>query len=392
MESEKPDQRLETAEGRELSSQLGAPPELEEAIGMLLTLGVSAEAISEAYARGSVEDAIFDPVLDPARGRRTVSASEIEAQGGLAAAETRLIALNFGLPAPEADEPYFTPEEAGALQRIGELREIWPPDVYLRVARVYGQALARIAEVEMDAFRHDVEPKLRAASGGSLPALPAIHAAFSQLLPLADPLILGVHRRRIELETAQAAVREAERHSASGVLPGAVNVTLAFCDLKDFTAYAETRGDAVAVAAIEQFASAVADELGEHGSVVKALGDGYMLTFPTPGEAVGACLRIVERMHDEDSALGVHASVHHGVALYRDGDYFGRTVNLAARLLGLAGRDEIVAGEAVVSATRGEFGWSPGGRHRLRGVSEPVEISRLRIAAGPAEGERRARP
>ena len=376
MESEKPDQGSGAAEGRELSLKLGAPSELEEAIGMLLGLGVSAQAISESYARGNIEDAIFDPVLDPARERRTVSAFEIEAQGGLSTAETQLIALNFGLRAPEGDEPYFTPEEAKALKRIGELREIWPPDVYLRVARVYGQALARVAEVEMDAFRHDVEPQLRAASGGSLPALPAIHEAFGQLLPLADPLILGVHRRRIELETAQAAVREAERHTVSGVLPGAVNVTLAFCDLKDFTAYAETRGDAVAFAAIEHFASAVASELGEHGYVVKALGDGYMLSFPTPGEAVGACLRMIERMHD-DSALGVHASVHHGVALYRDGDYFGRTVNLAARLLGLAEKDELVAGEAVVSATQGGFDWKPGGRHRLRGVSEPVEISRL---------------
>ena len=173
-----------------------------------------------------------------------------------------------------------------------------------------------------------------------------------------------------------SAVREAERHTVSGVLPGAVNVTLAFCDLKDFTAYAETRGDAVAFAAIEHFASAVASELGEHGYVVKALGDGYMLSFPTPGEAVGACLRMIERMHD-DSALGVHASVHHGVALYRDGDYFGRTVNLAARLLGLAEKDELVAGKAVVSATQGGFDWKPGGLHRLRGVSEPVEISRL---------------
>ncbi len=148
----------------------------------------------------------------------------------------------------------------------------------------------------------------------------------------------------------------------------------------------------MAVAAIEQFATTVASELGEHGYVVKALGDGYMLSFPNPGEAVAACLRMIERMHGDDSALGVHASVHHGVALYRDGDYFGRTVNLAARLLGLAGKDELVAGEAVVSATQGEFDWKPGGRHRLRGVSEPVEISRLRIAAGPATGEGSAAP
>jgi adenylate cyclase len=360
----------------ELSRELGATPEIEEAIGMLLGLGVSEAAIREAFARGRVEDAIFDPVLDPARERRTISAAEIEADGGLTVAESQLIALSFGLRAPEPDEPYFAEEEAAALRRIGELRDIWPPEVYLRVARVYGEALARLAEAEFNAFRHEVEPKLRAASGGSLRALPAIHEAFSQLLPLTDPLILGVHRRRIELETAQAAVREAERHTESGVLPGAVDVTLVFCDIKDFTAYAEARGDAAAVAAIERFAAIVSSELGEGGRVVKAMGDGYMLSFPDPGAGVRACLSVIERMREED-APGVHASVHRGVALYRDGDYFGRTVNLAARLLGLAGGDEVVASEAVVAATRDAFGWVSGGARRLRGVGEPVEVYRL---------------
>ena len=379
MDSGTPAHESEGADAESLSRELGATAEIEEAIEMLLGVGVSEAAIREAFARGRVEDAIFDPVLDPARERRTVSPLDIEERGGLSTPESRLMALSFGLRAPEPDEPYFTEEEAGALKRIGELREIWPPEVYLRVARVYGEVLARLAETEFNAFRHEVEPKLRAASGGSLRALPAIHEAFSQLLPLTDPLILGVHRRRIELEIAQAAVREAERHSESGVLPGAVDVTLAFCDIKDFTAYAEAHGDAAAVAAIEQFASAVASELGEHGRVVKALGDGYMLSFPDPGEGVGACLQVIARMREE-GALGVHASVHRGVALYRDGDYFGRTVNLAARLLALAGNDELVASDAVVATTGEAFDWEPAGRHRIRGVTEPVEICRLTAA------------
>jgi len=388
MEAGERDHEPEPVDARALSRELGATPELEEAIGMMLGLGVSATAISEAFRRGRIEDAIFEPVLDPAREKRTVSAAEIESQGGLSTAETQLMALSFGLPAPEPNEPYFTPEEGDALRRIGELREIWPPEVYLRVARVYGEALAQLAEVEFDAFRHEVEPKLRAASGGSLAALPAIHQAFSQLLPLTDPLILGVHRRRIELETAQAAVREAERHSESGVLPGAVDVTLAFCDLKNFTAFAEAHGDAAAVEAIEQFAATVTAELGEHGYVVKALGDGYMLSFPAPEEAVGACLRVIARMRDEH-ALGVHASVHTGVALHRDGDYFGRTVNLAARLLALAGADELVASEDVARATGERFDWKPGGSHRLRGVGEPVAVSRLTMPDGPGTPPRR---
>ncbi len=264
------------------------------------------------------------------------------------------------------------------LQRFGELREIWPPEVYLPVVRVYGQALAHIAQTEIHVFRLYVEPRLRDASGGVLPALPAVHEAFGQLSPLADPMLLGVHRRRVEHELAQAAVREAERRTEEGVLPGAVEVTLVFCDLKDFTAYADAQGDEAAVEAIERFAIIVTAELGEKGHVLKALGDGYMLTYPEPAAAVSACTRIFERMRG-DIAPGVHASVHHGVALYREGDYFGTVVNLAARLLDLAGRNQLVASEAVARATERLFDWEPLGSHHVRGMSEPVEAYGLAI-------------
>lgn len=378
MPPEGEDDRVVGVDGQALAREIGAAPKLESMIGELLKLGVSPEAIRSAHERGRVEDAIFDAVLDPAESERTVSPSQIEADGGLRVAETQLIALAFGLRAPEPDEPYFTPEEATVLQRFGELREIWPPEVYLQVVRVYGQALAHIAQTEIHVFRLYVEPRLRDASGGVLPALPAVHEAFGQLLPLADPMLLGVHRRRVEHELAQAAVREAERRTEEGVLPGAVEVTLVFCDLKDFTAYADAQGDEAAVEAIERFAIIVTAELGEKGHVLKALGDGYMLTYPEPAAAVSACTRIIERMRG-DIAPGVHASVHHGVALYREGDYFGRVVNLAARLLDLAGRNQLVASEAVARATERLFDWEPLGSHHVRGISEPVEAYGLAI-------------
>lgn len=378
-----PDQEPGSASREALIRELGVPDELGEVIGTLLELGVTPDAIRRAHATGRLEDAIFEPVLGPVRAERTVSPSEIEADGGLQVAETQLMALNFGLPAPEPDEPFFTPEEAWALKRVGQLRELWPPEVYLQIARVYGQALARVAEAEVHAFRNRVEARLKAESGGTLGALPAVHEAFGELLPLADPLLLGVHRRRVEHEIAQAAVREAERQSPAGVLPGAVEVTLAFCDLKDFTAYAETHGDAAAVEVIEGLATVITSQLGEHGHVVKALGDGYMLSFREPADAVSACLGVIERMRSMDT-LGIHASVHHGVALVREGDYFGRTVNLAARLLGVAGQNELVATATVARATEGLADWTHGGSQRVRGVSDPVDIYRTSPPSGPA--------
>ncbi len=358
-----------------LAREIGAPREAVGVIQTLQELGVSAQAIRRAHERGRIEDAIFDAVLDPERGERTVSATQIEADGGLCVDETRLIWLSFGMRAPEPQEPFFTPAEAEVLKRLAALREIWPPHVYMQLARVYSQALAHIAQTEVNLFRLYVEPMLRTAGGGEPEGLHAVHEAFKELLPLADPMLLGVHRRRVEHELTQAAVREAELRTPAGILPGAIEVTFLFCDLKDFSAYADAHGDAAAADLIERLAVAVT-ERGEHGNVVKALGDGFMLCYPEPGAAVADCVGIIERMRG-GGAPGVHASVHHGVVLYREGDYFGQAVNLAARLLGLAGRDELLASEAVVQATEGHFDWEPRGSHSIRGFGEPVPVYRL---------------
>jgi adenylate cyclase len=339
-----------------------------------------------AMSSGSADDrvaaeaaALFDAVLDPARGERTISPAQIEADGGLTVDETRLVVLNFGLPAPEPHQAYFTAAEADVLVRFGLLREIWPPELYLQIVRVYGQALAHIARTEVNLFRLYVEPNLRSASGGPVRAREAVQQAFGELLPLADPMLLGVHRRRVEHEVAQAVVREAESRTPEGVLPGAIEVTFLFCDLKDFSGYAETHGDVAAVDLVKRLTVVVTGELGHHGHVVKALGDGFMLSYPEPGEAVSACVRIIEQMRG-GGAPGVHAGVHHGVVLYREGDYFGSAVNLAARLLGLAGRDELLASEAIVRATAGRFDWESRGSQDIRGFGEPVCVYRLRSA------------
>ena len=325
--------------------------------------------------------AIFDSVLDPERGKRTISPVQIEADGGLTVDETRLVVLNFGLPAPDPQEAYFTAAEADVLVHFGRLREIWPPEVYLQIVRVYGQALAHIARTEVNLFRLHVERKLRSASAGPVDdAEQTVQKAFGELLPLADPMLLGVHRRRVEHEVTQAVVREAEIRTAEGVLPGAIEVTFLFCDLKDFSGYAEAKGDAAAVDLVERLAVVVTGELGQHGHVVKALGDGFMLSYPEPVEAVACCVRIIEQMRGGGSP-GVHAGVHHGVVLYREGDYFGGAVNLAARLLGLAGRDELLASEAVVRATASRFDWESRGGQDIRGFSEPVGVYRLRSAS-----------
>jgi adenylate cyclase len=73
----------------------------------------------------------------------------------------------------------------------------------------------------------------------------------------------------------------------------------------------------------------------------------------------------------------VHASAHRGLAIAREGDYFGRVVNLAARLLTIAAGDELIATREVVDVCPANHEWRPAGDVHVRGVAEPVETFSL---------------
>lgn len=324
------------------------------------------------------ERAVFDSVLMRELAERTVSAREIEERGGMSIAEIRLMIESFGLPVPDPEQPAFTPEEAEVFMRLKELEDIWPPDVAVQAGRVYGRLLARIAQTELQLFRVYVVPRLRAEGRDGDETLAAARDAFEALLPLADPLIKGVHRRWLEHELAQEAATSAE---VDGELPGAVDVTFLFCDLKDFTAFADSEGDTAAVTAIDRFAENVIKHRGQEFRFMKALGDGFMLAYSDPCAGVRAGARIIRSMRLPRMPR-VHASAHRGVAIVREGDYFGGAVNLAARLLNAADRDELIATTSVVDSCGDQFTWEAAGRKRVRGVAELVDTHQLLIGEG----------
>ena len=320
-----------------------------------------------------LQDSVFEPVLRPERLRRTVSPRAIEERGGLGAAEIVAMVRAFGLSIAGPDEPWFTEEEARVYVELAHLGSIWPHEAQEQVSRVYGQALATIARAEVQSFLRQVSLEL--GSDRSEASLRTLRDGMEELLPLADPIIAGVHRRWIEHELAQATIYAAEEVEGRAVELGATEVTLLFVDIKGFTSYVDTAGDTAGVAAIEEFDRVVAEERGETGALIKALGDGFMLAYPTPADAVGAAQRMISRMPRDLPAL--HASVHSGLALYRSGDYFGRAVNLAARLLSLSGTGELLATGVVVVATDDQFAWEPHVTTHIRGFRDPVEIFRL---------------
>ena len=364
------------ARAREVAREIGSSPDDVETVAALLELGVSTDAMHRALARGRLEDAIFDAVLDPEREQRTLSPAEIEARGGLEVDEIRLLMQTAGLPPPDPDEPSFTEDEAKIFQEIRKMREVWTPELGLQVSRVAGRSLARIAHTQVQLFRLHVEPRLKAQSEDTLSSLSDVHWAFERLLPLAAPYLMALHRRLFEKELTEIAVREAEARSGGEALPGATEVAVLFCDLKDFTAFAEREGEEAAIEAIESLAQIVTEECGSDGRVVKGLGDGYMLCFTETSRAVHTGWRVIERRRDADGP-GIHASLHHGVAVAHDGDYFGTVVNVAARILAAARRDELMATEVVAEATSPDFEWEHAGGSYIRGVPDTIDLYKL---------------
>jgi adenylate cyclase len=113
--------------------------------------------------------------------------------------------------------------------------------------------------------------------------------------------------------------------------------TFLFADIAGFTALTEAHGDEEAATLVADFCDSVKAELpatgGEH---IKTIGDALMLRIRAPHQAIPLALNITHELMHGHGAPGVRVGLHHGPAVERDGDYFGATVNLAARVSGVA--------------------------------------------------------
>src|SRR5918994_2112555 len=165
-------------------------------------------------------------------------------------------------------------------------------------------------------------------------------------LPLVDPALLAIYRRQQELLWTEGLVERIEDElEAAGALRRSGRVpAMFFLDLAGYTRLTEERGDAAAADLAETLAVLVNRSAREHGGVpVKWLGDGVMVHYREPAGAVRSALQLVEEV-PEAGLPPAYVGVAAGPVVVQGGDYFGRTVNLAARIAAHA-----TAGQVLVS-------------------------------------------
>lgn len=256
-----------------------------------------------------------------------------------------------------------------------------------RALRVYGDGLRRIAETESDSWYSEVMLPIMRSGQDPLAITAAIEEASEELsaaLAKADDVaILAVYHGqqthswiRNILEGFEAALATAGIHSRLKRVPA-----MCFFDLTGYTRLTEERGDEVAADLARSLASLVQKNSMQYGgNAVKFLGDGVMFHFPEPGKGVLAALDMVE------AAVSVglppaHVGLHAGPVLFQEGDYFGRTVNISARIADYARPGEVLVSQEVVDAS-GDFSvaFTEIGPVELKGVSGALRLHKARSA------------
>jgi adenylate cyclase len=307
--------------------------------------------------------------------RASWSLDEAAEDTGLEPALIERFWASIGLPSSALEE--LTDEDLEALRYVSSvLAAGFPLVAFLQLCRVYGQSLSQIADAEVRLFHLYVhEPLMREGVPG-LEMAEEMESLARDLLPIASPLMDYVHTRFLQHFVEQDVVghMEAELEDDESAA-GRVRVAIAFADLAGYTRFTEEEGEEEALSSVERFVEGVTHSLPEDARVVKTIGDEVMIVG-TDVEAlvdwaVGFLATVEER---PEPRLGVN----YGSTLYRDGDYFGREVNLASRVVARARGGEVLVTDSVVEAVPGasDLNFEPIGYVKLKGFDEPRQLCR----------------
>jgi adenylate cyclase len=331
--------------------------------------------IREAAQQGRLAYGYLEELFPEPRGGRSVE--EVAEETGLQPALIERIWTGLGFPRSELDE--LTEEDLQATRYIASVIDAgFPLVAFLQLVRVYGQALARIADAEVRLFHLYVhEPLMRDGVPG-LEMAEEMENLARDLLPLASPIMDYVHQRYLQHFVEQDMVGHMEVELDEAKELGRVRTAIAFADLAGYTRFTEEAGEEEAFSTVERFIDAVTDTLPEDARVVKTIGDEVMVVA-TDVQALTDWAVGFQRLYRERPTPRI--GVHTGVMLYRDGDYFGREVNLSARVVARARGGEVIVTDAVMDQIRTSewLSFENIGEVKLKGFDQPVGLWRAHI-------------
>jgi adenylate cyclase len=308
---------------------------------------------------------------------RTLTAEEAAEKAGVSVEFVKRHRRALGLPFTDDEARAFSEEDVDALKDVKSFIDAGLDEEGIEdTTRVVGESMSRVARSVAELTASSLlRPGVTEHDLGVGFAEAARH-----LVPLFGKQLEFVFKQQLLELVRSEMVSHAEREA--GQLPGSETVNVAFADLVGFTKMGEELPP--------EEIGRVAGRLGELAAqvaeppvrLVKTIGDAAMLVAPA-GEAealVRVTIDLVRAADEQDEEFPMlRAGVARGEAIARGGDWYGRPVNVASRLTGVARPGSVLATESVHDEAEDAFTWSFAGKKKLKGVKEPLPLFRPRV-------------
>ncbi|HET7856015.1 MAG TPA: adenylate/guanylate cyclase domain-containing protein [Gaiellaceae bacterium] len=364
---------LESEDGRLDSSQA----HVVKLMAAFEAAGISLDAIARGVAAGELSFPLGLFLPEPVEMVETYE--ELGDRIGRPPELLRRLSSELGLPAPADDR--IRAEDAELLELVVTKLDLAEEDELSRFTRLYGGSVQRLVSSGLQFFDRAV--RQRVATFGHLSNEEKdmlVYQKAGGFTELVSRLVPWLQRRHREHSVIEYLVSVTEGFMEErGIIPRQPRQppAIAFLDLTGYTTLAEEQGDEAAAELAADLATLVQHAAQPYGGrPVKWLGDGVMFYFGDPGGAIRGGLELIDRT---EQAISVPAriGINAGAVVVQEGDYFGRTVNVASRIADYARpREVLVSDEAKQSAGADDVGYELVGDLKLKGLSRPVRVHR----------------
>jgi adenylate cyclase len=340
--------------------------------------GVPLDEMATAMRDGALSFTFLDAsAFDRFVGLSSTTFRELSARTGISLNLLMVLREAFGYAEPRPED-LVREEELTAVPMIELLFSSGvTPGAIEGVLRAYGDGLRRIVAIETDLYKTEVMQAFIDSGMNEMEMMEAQAKLGSRLAPLIEQALLAVYRGQQEhtWRNSFAEYVEIALERAGLYRPLRRPPAMCFLDITGYTQLTEERGDKAAADLAARLAKVVRRSSQEHGGQpVKWLGDGVMFYFPNPGDAVLGAVDMIEVVSDQ-SLPPAHVGIHAGPVIFQEGDYFGRTVNIAARIAEYARPGEVLVTREVVDAADGaSVTFSDVGPVQLKGVSGALHV------------------
>jgi adenylate cyclase len=340
-------------------------------VARLREQGHSLDEIKRAGEDGRLAFGYVDELFPPSRGTYTLA--QVAAETGLEEALIERLWRAMGFPSWMLE--HLGEEDVEAMRYMAAVLEAgFPLVAFLQVLVVYGQSLRQLADAEARLFRLYVHEPLIRDNVPSTEMAEELGNLIHELLPQTTPLMVYLHRNFLRHFVEQDVIANMESHlEDEDEVLGKLRVAIAFADLVGFVRFTEEAGEEEAVDLVETFVDSIAESLPSSARVVKNIGDGVMIVGNDTAALTDWAIGFQQGFERRSSP---RVGIHYGQTLYRDGDYFGRNVNLAARVVARAQAGEVLVTDTVAAAVgpRTDLLFDPIGVVQLKGFSEPTAL------------------